>query len=74
MLANGRGPSKLRVSLARKGGQAMENNTDTTEYEAPRIEDHGDLTELTAAGSMGSYADGTIYAGESIEGHLQSSP
>ena len=25
----------------------MDKNTDTTEYEAPRIEDHGDLTELT---------------------------
>jgi len=52
----------------------MEKNTDLNEYEAPRIEDHGDLAELTAAGSMGTYADATIYAGESIEGHLSSSP
>lgn len=28
------------------------------EYEAPRIEDHGDLTELTAATSAGKYYDG----------------
>jgi hypothetical protein len=52
----------------------MEKNTDLTEYEAPRIEDHGDLTDLTAAGSMGKYADATIWAGESIEGHLMSTP
>lgn len=29
-----------------------------TEYETPRIEDHGDLTELTAATSSGKYYDG----------------
>ena len=52
----------------------MDKDTHVTEYEAPRIEDHGDLAELTAAGSMGKYADATIYAGESIEGHLSSSP
>ncbi len=34
----------------------MEKQTDTTEYEAPRIEDHGDLTELTAAvGTKGTF-------------------
>jgi hypothetical protein len=54
--------------------ETMEKITDTTEYEAPRIEDHGDLTELTAAGSIGKYADATIYSGEEIAGHLQSSP
>jgi hypothetical protein len=54
----------------------MEKNTDTTEYEAPRIEDHGDLTELTAAGSVGSFLDGefTAHKGESTGGHLQTSP
>ena len=30
---------------------------DTTEYETPRIEDHGDLTELTAGASVGSQLD-----------------
>jgi hypothetical protein len=34
----------------------MEKKTDATaEYEAPRIEDHGDLTELTA--SVGKYGN-----------------
>lgn len=37
----------------------MEKNTDTTEYEVPRIEDHGDLTELTAAGHPEGYSDGS---------------
>jgi hypothetical protein len=69
MLVNGGSLSKLCVSLARKGGQAMEKNADLTEYEAPRIEDHGDLTELTAATSEGTVADATIYAGESVIGH-----
>lgn len=50
----------------------MENNTDTTEYEAPRIEDHGDLTELTAAGNVGTTFDSTFTAeaGKSSLGHL----
>jgi hypothetical protein len=50
----------------------MEKNTDTTEYETPRIEDHGDLTELTAAGSVGKTFDAefTAKAGESSAGHL----
>jgi hypothetical protein len=54
----------------------MEKNTDTTEYETPRIEDHGDLTELTAAGSVGANFDGefTVHKGESTSGHLQTSP
>jgi hypothetical protein len=51
----------------------MEKNTDTTEYEAPRIEDHGDLAELTAAGAIGTIADATIYRGESIAHHLEPS-
>ena len=30
---------------------------DTAEYETPRIEDHGDLAELTAGTSTGEYTD-----------------
>jgi hypothetical protein len=50
----------------------MEKKTDTTEYEAPRIEDHGDLTELTAAGNVGSTFDAEFTAkkGGSTAGHL----
>jgi hypothetical protein len=29
----------------------------TTEYEAPRIDDHGDLTELTAGSKTGEELD-----------------
>jgi len=44
----------------------MEKSTDTTEYEAPRIEDHGDLTELTAEiGKYGKF-DATYTAGTTI--------
>jgi hypothetical protein len=32
----------------------MEENT---KYETPRIEDHGDLAELTAGGSSGEFTD-----------------
>jgi len=32
----------------------------TTAYEAPRIEDHGDLTELTAGEKEGSELDKTF--------------
>jgi hypothetical protein len=44
----------------------MEKNTETTEYEAPRIQDHGDLTELTAAGHMGGTFDANYLKGETI--------
>ncbi|HST54933.1 MAG TPA: lasso RiPP family leader peptide-containing protein [Solirubrobacteraceae bacterium] len=40
----------------------MEKNT-TTEYEAPRIEDHGDLTELTAGRHGGATLDATFPTG-----------
>jgi hypothetical protein len=30
---------------------------DTLEYEAPEIEDHGDLAELTAGSHTGEYTD-----------------
>jgi hypothetical protein len=36
---------------------------DTKEYEAPRIEDHGDLAELTAGSSNGEYLDKTFPVG-----------
>ena len=32
----------------------------TPPYETPRIEDHGDLTELTAATHTGAYADSKV--------------
>jgi hypothetical protein len=53
----------------------MDISTDS-KYETPRIEDHGDLTELTAAGNVGSEFDGefTVHKGESTRGHLQTSP
>jgi hypothetical protein len=44
----------------------MEKNTDTTEYQTPRIEDHGDLTELTAAGHPEGTADATYLAGSTL--------
>lgn len=44
----------------------MEKSTDTIEYEAPRIEDHGDLTELTAAHHAYGVFDANYKAGEPI--------
>lgn len=53
----------------------MEKNTDTTEYEVPRIEDHGDLTELTAATHNGGFLDGTYAGGTPLsQGITQTSP
>jgi len=44
----------------------MKKKTETTEYEAPRIEDHGDLTELTASiGTKGTF-DGNYKKGTTI--------
>jgi hypothetical protein len=53
----------------------MEKITDTTEYETPQIEDHGDLTELTASGTVGTLFDGefTAHKGQSSSGHLEPS-
>jgi hypothetical protein len=53
----------------------MENGINTTKYEAPRIEDHGDLMELTAGGNVGTEFDftGEVHAGQSTKGHLQPS-
>jgi hypothetical protein len=44
----------------------MEKSIETTEYEAPRIEDHGDLTELTAANHPAGVFDANYSAGQSI--------
>jgi hypothetical protein len=53
----------------------MDKNTETTEYETPRIEDHGDLTELTAATHSGGYLDGNYSVGTPLsQGILQTSP
>lgn len=35
----------------------MDQITDTSKYEAPSIEDHGNLTEVTAAGGAPLYFD-----------------
>jgi hypothetical protein len=52
----------------------MEKNTDTTEYETPRIEDHGDLTELTAATSHGTVTDGVYPENTPVSGILKTAP
>jgi hypothetical protein len=44
----------------------MEKSIETTQYEAPRIEDHGDLAELTAAGSPAGTFDANYKQGELI--------
>jgi len=44
----------------------MKDTKDATEYEPPRIEDHGSLVELTAGGEYGKFADANIYPGESV--------
>jgi hypothetical protein len=51
----------------------MDDKSATNAYEAPRIEDHGDLTELTAAGNVGGGFDGeyTTHKHESTKGHLE---
>jgi hypothetical protein len=54
----------------------MEKSTDTTKYETPRIEDHGDLTELTAATHNGGFIDGNYTLGQPLPpgGVQQSTP
>jgi hypothetical protein len=53
----------------------MEKITEANEYEAPRIEDHGDLTELTAAQSAGGFFDANYKVGLPIPpGFKQSGP
>lgn len=54
----------------------MEKTVETTDYEAPRIEDHGDLAELTAAKSTGGFFDANYTQGQPIPttGFAQSGP
>ena len=52
----------------------MEKSTDTIEYEAPRIEDHGDLTELTAAIGIHGHFDASFKEGEPIPSAYGTSP
>jgi hypothetical protein len=52
----------------------MDKITETTEYEAPRIEDHGDLTELTAAtGTHGTF-DTSFTQGQPIPTNYGTQP
>jgi len=44
----------------------MEKDTTQPEYEAPRIADHGNLTELTAAGAPYGNFDANYTAGQPI--------
>jgi hypothetical protein len=44
----------------------MEKSTDTIKYESPRIEDHGDLAELTAAHHEYGKFDANYTSGENI--------
>ena len=56
----------------------MDKIIENLEYETPCIEDHGSLTELTAGGNVGSYADAevTVPVGKSLAelGAAQTSP
>lgn len=47
---------------------------DNIKYEAPRIDDHGDLTELTAAGSVGHHFDANFHAGEEVPAEFLTTP
>jgi hypothetical protein len=42
-----------------------------TKYDAPRIEDHGDLAELTAGTKHGSVTDATLPTGTTLEEVLE---
>jgi hypothetical protein len=56
----------------------MDKIIENLEYETPCIEDHGSLTELTAGGHVGAFADAetTVPVGRSLaqEGHAMTSP
>lgn len=54
----------------------MSRTAETTDYEAPRIEDHGGLLELTAGGEVGKVYDHSFMAhkGEGTEHDLKSTP
>jgi hypothetical protein len=44
----------------------MKTDRTEPEYQTPRIEDHGNLTELTAAGSYTGYFDANYCYGKPI--------
>jgi hypothetical protein len=52
----------------------MEKDTQTPEYEMPRIDDHGDLAELTAAVGKHGHFDSSFKAGEEIPENIGSLP
>jgi hypothetical protein len=52
--------------LSKRKEATMEKNIETTDYEAPRIEDHGDLADLTAAGHPAGTFDGNYLQGQPI--------
>jgi hypothetical protein len=55
----------MRYLPIEKGGDMEKKTTteSTLEYEAPRIEDHGDLAELTAGRHEGEFLDAAFPAG-----------
>ena len=52
----------------------MEKDTKTPEYETPRIEDHGDLTELTAAIGHHGHFDNSFKVGDPIPENIGTKP
>ena len=44
------------------------------EYETPRIEDHGDLAELTAGKNHGTVFDGNFHVGEPLTENIATTP
>jgi hypothetical protein len=52
----------------------MDKDTTVPEYEAPRIDDHGDLTELTAAVGTKGHFDGSFKTGEPIPTNYGTQP
>jgi hypothetical protein len=53
---------------------AMDKSSEPPGYEAPRIEDHGDLTQVTAASTNGVFADANLAQGELVTHHLETTP
>jgi hypothetical protein len=45
--------------------------TTALEYEVPRIDDHGSLTELTASGSPSGHFDANYWYGQPTSGRSQ---
>jgi hypothetical protein len=73
-------PSERNIQAVQteKEDHQMDKVSENLKYETPCIEDHGSLTELTAGGTVGTYADAevTLKKGESLSGsgHAQTSP